>query len=345
MRIHTILNLSLLIVAVGFFQTAEGAQVHPKPDTVVQAVLVAPPNVPPPPTWNQPALVKVALEVTQRKGRLADGVEFEFWTFGGTVPAPMIRVREGDTVELQLTNAKDSQFTHSIDLHAVTGPGGGARNTQVGPGQEAIFRFQALRPGVYVYHCATSMIPMHVSHGLYGLIVVEPAGGFPRVDREFYVMQGDIYTEGTFGEKGLQESSVEKLLQEAPEYVVFNGAADSLTGERALKARVGETVRIFFGVGGPNLVSSFHAIGEIFDVVYPEGATEPTKRNVQTTLVPAGGATIVQFKLEVPGNYILVDHSLSRIHKGAVGILAVEGAENPSVYEVVKDPKGAPSGH
>jgi len=248
-------------------------------------------------------------------------------------------------VELELRNAKGSHVPHSIDLHAVTGPGGGAKVTQIKPGEDATFRFKALRPGVYVYHCATPMIPLHVANGMYGLIVVDPAGGLPTVDREFYVMQGDLYTKGPLGEKGLQQPSVEKLLAETPDYIVFNGAVGSLTGERALEAKVGERVRIFFGVGGPNVTSSFHMIGEIFDTVYPEASLSSQLRNVQTTLVPAGGAAVVEFQVEVPGTYLLVDHSLSRLHKGALGMLNVSGPENPEVFLPLKVSSSETDGH
>jgi nitrite reductase (NO-forming) len=291
-----------------------------------------------------PAEVKMTVEAKEVSAVLDDGVTYNFWTFDGTVPGPMLRARQGDTVELTLRNASDSTLTHSIDLHAVTGPGGGAKVTQVEPGKDATFRFQALNPGVYVYHCATPMIAHHVANGMYGLIVVEPPGGLPAVDREFYVMEGDFYLQGAKGAKGHREFSLEKMLAEQPDYVLFNGRVGALTKDGALKASTGETVRIFFGAGGPNLSSSFHVIGEVFDRVYPEGASEALT-NVQTTTVPAGGATMVEFKVDVPGSYILVDHSLARVEKGGAGILEVEGPEVPGVFEVVKPGSGADSGH
>jgi len=301
------------------------------------------PAVAPPVNRSEPALVKVELEAREVTAYLADGIAYTFWTYNGTVPGPMIRVRQGDTVELTLKNPPDSKATHSIDLHAVTGPGGGGKVTQVAPGESATFRFKALNPGVYVYHCATPMVAHHISSGMYGLIVVEPPGGLPKVDREFYVMQGDLYLAGNRDEKGLRSVSIEKLLDERPDYVVFNGRVGALTGDNALKAKVGETVRIFFGVGGPNLTSSFHVIGEIFDRVYPEGASEPVY-NVQTTMVPAGGAAIVEFKVDYPGTYTLVDHSLGRLEKGAAAQLVVEGPADPAIFEVVKGGQGS-GGH
>jgi nitrite reductase (NO-forming) len=292
-----------------------------------------PADLPGPVATTAPRAVKVELEAVELVGRLANETTYTYWTFNGKVPGPFVRVRAGDTVELAFKNHKDSRMIHSVDLHAVTGPGGGAVMTQTPPGEAKAFRFKALNPGLYVYHCATPMVANHISSGMYGLILVEPPGGLPKVDREFYVMQGELYTDRPFGQRGHDEFSVEKLLAERPEYLVFNGAVGALTAEYPMKAKVGETVRIFFGVGGPNATSSFHVIGEIFDRVYKEAAMgSPPATNVQTTMVPAGGAAIVEFKLEVPGRYILVDHSLSRLERGLAGFLIAEGDGNPDVF-------------
>jgi nitrite reductase (NO-forming) len=277
--------------------------------------------------------VKVELEAVELVGRLANETTYTYWTFNSKVPGPFLRIRQGDTVELTLKNDANSRMIHSIDLHAVTGPGGGAVMTQAPPGETKSFRFKALNPGLYVYHCATPMVANHISSGMYGLILVEPPGGLPKVDREFYVMQGELYTDRPFGQRGHDEFSVEKLLAERPEYLVFNGAVGSLTTEYPMKAKVGETVRIYFGVGGPNATSSFHVIGEIFDRVYGEASMgSPIMTNVQTTMVPAGGATIVEFKLDVPGRYILVDHALSRLERGLAGFLVVDGRDDPEIF-------------
>ncbi|HEY6103033.1 MAG TPA: copper-containing nitrite reductase [bacterium] len=276
----------------------------------------------------------VNLETREVKGVLAEGVEYVFWTFNGTVPGPMIRVRAGDDVELHLKNSPQSKQIHSIDLHAVNGPGGGATLTQAAPGKETAFRWKALNPGLYVYHCASPHIPTHIANGMYGLILVEPEGGLPTVDQEYYVMQGEFYTKGAFGEKGLQAYASEKGRIAQPEYVVFNGKVGALTAGASLSAKVGQTVRLFVGNGGPNLISSFHVIGEIFDRVYPEGAMgSPPNRNVQTTLIPAGGASIVEFALNVGGTFLLVDHSIFRIDRGAVGMLQVQGVGPKGVFE------------
>jgi nitrite reductase (NO-forming) len=298
----------------------------------ILAELTDAPYVPRPILRDRPAKVVVKIEVIETVKELADGVQYTFWTYGGNVPGKFIRVRQGDVVEFHLFNAASSKVPHNIDLHAVTGPGGGAKATFTAPGHETQFTFRAQNPGLYVYHCATAPVPMHIANGMYGLILVEPPGGLPPVDREYYVMQGDFYTAGKYREPGLQPFSMEKGIDENPTYVLFNGRDGALTGAGALHANVGETVRIYFGVGGPSLTSSFHVIGEIFDRVYPEGAMQPVT-DVQTTLVPAGGAAIVDFRVDVPGDYVLVDHSLFRaFNKGAIGILNVEGRAAPDVF-------------
>lgn len=297
------------------------------------AVLTDAPNVPPPLTRKHATKVVVHLEVKEVEGRLADGVKYTFWTFGGKVPGKFIRIREGDFVEFHLDNHPDNKMPHNIDLHAVTGPGGGAASSLTAPGHSSVFSFKALNPGLFVYHCATAPVAMHVANGMYGMILVEPKEGLRKVDHEYYVMQGDFYTKGANGEQGLQPFSMLKAIDEKPDYVVFNGSAGSLAGENALQAKKGETIRIFMGNGGPNLTSSFHLIGEIFNKVYQEGNTSTAAHNVQTTMIPAGGAALVEFKVDVPGTYILVDHSLTRaFNKGALGQLKVSGSEDKLVY-------------
>jgi nitrite reductase (NO-forming) len=298
----------------------------------IKAVLTSPPQVPPPTNRNHPAKVIVELEVTEVDMPIADGVTYTFWTFGGTVPGSFIRVRQGDTVEFHLKNHPSSKMPHNIDLHGVTGPGGGAASSFTAPGHRTQFTFKALNQGLYVYHCATAPVGMHVANGMYGLILVEPPEGLPPVDHEFYVMQGDFYTVGKYREKGHQAFDMQKAIDENATYVLFNGAETALTGPKALKARTNETIRMYVGNGGPNLVSSFHVIGEIFDKVQYEGGTR-FQENVQTTLIPAGGAATVEFHTEVPGNYVLVDHSIFRaFNKGALAVLEVTGEERPELY-------------
>ena len=397
------------------------------------------PHVPPFISRILPETVVVKFEAREFVGALADGKQYKFWSFNGTVPGPMIRVRLGDTVEFHLSNHAGSQFPHNIDIHAVNGPGGGAAVSLVAPGEEKIFRFKTLHPGLFIYHCASPIpsIPAHIANGMYGLILVEPKHGFPRVDHEFYVFESEFYTQNSereilpgpkkvekksvepekeeekiepvsgekeppiveenttgtgekegfldsfvstfFGDSSseqdkspvqedspssdepadsrqvsaagtgldesspmpekiyIQELSLEKGLKEQPDYVVFNGRQGALLGENALRVKVGEKVRIFFGNIGPNGISSFHIIGEIFDQVYLEGAVNGIiNRNVQTTLVPSAGTTIVEFIIDVPGDYLLVDHSIFRIDKGAIGLISATGDDNPEVFESIK---------
>lgn len=297
-----------------------------------EAILTSPPNVPPAITRKHNTKVVVKLDVIEQKGNISEGVEYTFWTFGGTVPGSFIRIKEGDLVEFHLRNHPTSKMPHNIDLHAVTGPGGGASASFTLPGHESVFSFKALNPGLYVYHCATAPVGMHIANGMYGLILVEPKKGLPKVDREYYVMQGDFYTKGKYGVQGYQPFDMEKAVEEHPTYVVFNGSTNAMTGDQALKANVGETVRLYVGNGGPNLISSFHVIGEIFDNVYRESGTM-LDHNIQTTLVPAGGASIVEFKVDVPGSLVMVDHSIFRaFNKGALGLIKVEGDENKDIY-------------
>ena len=297
-----------------------------------RAELTSAPEVPPPTRRSRPAHVVVDVEIKEVTLPIAGDTTYTFWTFGGHVPGQFIRVRQGDTVELHLKNAPDNKMPHNIDLHAVTGPGGGAPRTFTAPGHETEFTFQALRQGLYVYHCAAAPVGMHIANGMYGLILVEPPEGLPPADREFYVMQGDFYTAGGYHEKGLQPFDVQKAIDEKPTYVLFNGAEGALTGKNALHAKVGDKIRIFVGNGGPNLVSSFHVIGAIFDRVYREGGSS-IEQDVQTTVIPAGGASIVEFTVKVPGEYAMVDHSIFRaFNKGAVGQLVVDGPESPDVY-------------
>jgi nitrite reductase (NO-forming) len=298
----------------------------------IKAVLTSPPEVPPPTNRKVPAKVIVELEVIEKEMEIADGVKYTFWTFGGTVPGSFIRVRQGDTVEFHLKNHPDSKMPHNIDLHGVTGPGGGAASSFTAPGHRTQFTFKALNQGLYVYHCATAPVGMHVANGMYGLILVEPPQGLPPVDHEFYVMQGDFYTVGKYREKGVQPFDMQKAIDENPTYVLFNGSESALTGPNALKTKTGQHVRMFVGNGGPNLVSSFHVIGEIFDKVQYEGGTH-FQENVQTTLIPAGGAATVEFHTEVPGKYVLVDHSIFRaFNKGALALLEVTGEERKELY-------------
>ncbi len=302
----------------------------------MEAELTAPPFVPTPVGNRSAKKLIVNMEILEEVGTMTDGVTYVYWTFGGSVPGSFIRTRVGDEVEFTLSNHPDNKLPHNIDLHAVTGPGGGATSSFVAPGHEKMFSFKTLNPGLYVYHCATAPVGMHIANGMYGLILVEPEGGLPEVDKEYYIMQGDFYTKGENGAPGLQPFDMKKAVDEDADYVVFNGKVGALTGDNAITANVGETIRLYVGNGGPNLVSSFHVIGEIFDRVHIEGGSVINK-NVQTTLIPSGGAAIVEFKVDVPGTFILVDHSIFRaFNKGALGMLKVSGKEQKKLYSGVR---------
>ncbi|MGN6515243.1 MAG: copper-containing nitrite reductase [Rhizomicrobium sp.] len=302
-------------------------------DKGVVDIVRDPTDLPPPVGARGPRKIIVNFDTIEVTGQLADGATYRYWTFNGKVPGPFVRVRVGDIVDVHLKNDANSMMSHNVDFHAVQGPGGGAKATEAGPGETRGFEFRAEHPGLYVYHCAVSMAAQHISNGMYGLILVEPAGGLPKVDHEFYVMQGEIYTEAAFGGSGLQTQSYEKLMNETPDYYVFNGAVGALSTLKPLHAKAGETVRIFFGVGGPNKTSSFHAIGAVFDRVYNLGSfTSPPVHDVQTVSVPPGGATVVDMKLPVPGKFMLVDHALSRVERGLAGMIVVTGQPNADLF-------------
>ena len=306
----------------------------PRAATVATApdIVRDPTDLPGPLHSRPPQVVRVDLDTVELVGQLDDKTRYNYWTFNAKVPGPFLRVRVGDTVEVHLKNHDDSVMVHSVDFHAATGPGGGAMFTQTDPGQEKIVTFKALIPGLFVYHCATPSVPHHITNGMYGLILVEPEGGLPQVDREFYIMQGELYTAQPFGTQGDQEMDYEKLISERPEYFLFNGSVGALTNAHPLRARPGETARIFFGVGGPNFTSSFHVIGEIFDHVYAGASLgAPPLTGVQTVSVPPGGATVVDFKIDRPGRYTIVDHALSRLERGLVGALIVDGPMDDAI--------------
>ncbi|HEY4105054.1 MAG TPA: copper-containing nitrite reductase [Polyangiaceae bacterium] len=291
------------------------------------------PNVPPPIARTYSTRVILNIEVKEHTGSLADGVTYTYWTFGDETPGKFIRVREGDLVETHLSNHPDNTLAHNIDFHGATGPGGGGEASFVAPGHTTSFTWRAMRPGLFLYHCVAAPAGLHIANGMYGLILVEPKAGLPPADKEFYVAQGEFYTSGKFGAQGPQSFSLEKALHENPEYVVFNGHVGALMGDNALKAKVGESVRIYLGNAGPSLVSSFHIVGEIFDNVYGEGGILPNQHNVQTTAIPVGGSAMVEFTASIPGQYTLVDHSMFRaFNKGAMGELRISGKNNDMIF-------------
>jgi len=297
------------------------------------AAMATAPNVPPPIARTYPTRVILNVEIKEHTASLADGVTYTYWTFGDETPGKFLRVREGDLVETHLSNHPDNSLAHNIDFHGATGPGGGGEASFVAPGHTTTFTWKAMRPGLFLYHCVAAPAGLHIANGMYGLILVEPKGGMPPVDKEFYIAQGEFYTAGKFGAQGPQAFSMDKALREQPEYVVFNGHVGALMGDNALKAKVGESVRIYLGNAGPALTSSFHIVGEIFDNVYSEGGIVANQHNVQTTSIPVGGSSMVEFTATIPGEYTLVDHSMFRaFNKGAMGQLRITGKENDMIF-------------
>lgn len=334
---NTTLSLATLSLGAGLIQVPAQAEAKNTETTLtelpeIEAEITLAPQVPKPIERNYPAKVVVKLTALEKIMELMDGVQYKFWTFNGNVPAPFIRVREGDMVEVQLSNSASSMMSHSIDFHAAAAPMGGAIASETAPTRTGTFQFKALRSGIYLYHCGSQPVAVHLAKGMYGLVLVEPKEGLPKVDREFYIMQSEFYIKGRFGEPGLQPFSMSKAIDERPDYVLFNGKVGSMMDENALQAKTGEKIRLFIGNAGPNLVSSFHLIGAVFDNVYVEGGTL-LNHNVQTTLIPSGGATIVETQIDVPGTYVFMDHSIFRAaNKGTMGQIVVTGEQNPSIY-------------
>ena len=338
-----------LVLAFGFLYIAFGTGVravvaHAQSQTLhaenfaqktrVADIVRDPADLPPPIGDRAPAVVHVTLTAKELVGALdpASGTTYRYWTFNGKVPAPFIRARQGDTIEVTLQNDKGSQMVHSLDFHAAIGPGGGADLTQVPPGQSKTLTFQVNTPGLFVYHCGSPMIAQHIANGMYGLILVEPSGGMAHVDREYYIMQGEIYTTAPKGKAGLQQFSFENLMQENAQYYIFNGAVDSVVREYPLHANEGETVRIYFGNAGPNATSSLHMVGEIFTRYYALGSlSSPPLSGIQTTSIPPGAAAIVELKASMPGQFTMMDHAMSRMEKGDMAILQVKGPENTAL--------------
>ncbi|AEO56464.1 hypothetical protein MYCTH_2301452 [Thermothelomyces thermophilus ATCC 42464] len=310
---------------------------------VEEAILTTAPHVPPPITRDYPVLLRVSLTAYTKLIQLTNRYQYEQWTFNGTVPAPFIRARVGDVVDLTLTNRDATGNPHNIDCHAFTGPGGGSALTTAEEGETKAARFRLLRPGIYLYHCAAAPVPVHIANGMYGLMYVQPAvpgggEGLPHADREYYVMQSEFYHEPPeVGDDGRPSRTVEfsypNGLAEEPAVVVFNGRESAATRDAALRARTGENVRLFFGNAGPNLTSSLHVIGSCYRRAYRDGdVLGPPARFVSTVSVPPGGATILDMKMVVPGTYTLVDHAIFRLDKGAVGFLNVSGKPRPDIY-------------
>ena len=297
----------------------------------IQAQLLKAPNVPAPITRTQPATVVVNLEASEWVGPISDDNRYEFWGINEMVPAPMIRVMVGDTVEVKFKNKKDSKQSHNLDFHKATD---GAALVTAEPGKEAKLSFKATKQGLFVYQSSTEA-PYNIQHllsGMYGLILVEPAGGLKPVEKEFYVMQSEFYMKDGKKNDTLVFSNDKVKVADAS-YIVHNGHMTALV-KIPLRSRVGETTRWFFGNAGVNFDSSWHVIGEMLDRVWPAGdVAKAPLESIQSTLVQPSESTIGEFKGEMPGTFVSVDHSLFRTEKGALGLLKIDGPTNPSLFK------------
>lgn len=262
------------------------------------------------------------IPVTHDTIEIANGESYEGWTFGGTVPGPTIRVREGDLVRITLVN--ESPMGHSIDFHSARIPMNEAFRT-IPPGGEHAFEFVARDPGVYLVHCGTPPVLLHIMQGLYLPIIVDPEDGWGnQADKEFVIVQSEFYARD--GEGGVAQPDWERALATQPTHVVFNGRAFQYK-QRPLEAEVGDRVRFFVANAGPSLRSDFHVVGAVFDRVYPDGNPEHVLEHVQTWTVPAGGGAVFETVFEEgasgQGVYAFVTHAFSDAEKGAVGLVQV----------------------
>jgi len=319
-------------------------QLQPVADDEVNVAVA--PDVPAPAERSDPAIVDVAFEVVENVSAIdpASGTRHETWGYrlldgpDGLVvgtPGPVIRARVGDVLRFTITNPKSNHNPHNVDFHAVTGQGGGAEATTVAPGETRAIEARLLYPGFFLYHCAYGDVPAHISHGMFGGILVDPETPLPAAEHEWYVVQSEYY----LADDGAELADLDRaaLRDEVPTHVVFNGAVGALTDDNALQMRVGERSRIYFVNAGLNLISSFHPIGSHWDAVYPEAALlNAPLLGSQTTLVPAGGGTVVELVGQVPQTVVLVDHALSRaFDKGAIGHIVISGDDNAEIFEEV----------
>lgn len=319
----------------------EPATIGPAKPVDVDRIAADPRDVPAPITRTEPAVVPLEVETRELLAEVEPGVTFAYMTFDGRIPGPFIRTRVGDTVDLTIRNHPDNTMTHNVDFHACRGPGGGAGATTVAPGEERRLRFDVTYPGAFIYHCAVANVDYHISAGMFGIIMVEPEEGLPAVDHEFYLGQHELYTAGATGQAGHHEFDFAAMAMETPTYVLVNGEKYAIGPQKydEMRVRTDETVRIFYGVGGPNLLSSFHAIGSVWDEVYAQGAlANDPQRYVQTTPVLPGSTAVVTATFPVPGDYKLVDHALSRVaRKGALAVIHADGPENPEIFDPAPD--------
>jgi nitrite reductase (NO-forming) len=269
---------------------------------------------------------KVRLEMKHDTVTIAPGVRYAAWTFGGTVPGPVLHVRQGDAVDFTLVNR--ANIPHSMDFHAAEiAPS--KYYVNVMPGDSLHYRFVARVPGAFMYHCGTAPVAMHIANGMYGALIVDPATPRPRA-KEFVFVESEFYLTPKPAADGTRSLDWEKLLSLAPDHVVFNGRA-SQYATHPIDVAPDELLRIYLVNAGPNRISSFHVVGGIFERVFADGSSASPLVGVQTVNVPVGGGAIFEVRLREPGDYPFVTHAFADATKGAVGVLrALAPGQAPS---------------
>ena len=272
---------------------------------------------------------EIELVVTEREMTVAPGIVQTVWTFGDTVPGPVLRVKVGDTVRVTLVNPETNKLPHSIDFHASLVAWNDEMRS-INPGEELVYEFVAKYAGVFMYHCGTTPALHHIAQGMFGMIIVEPEGGLDPVEHEFAFVQNEWYMVEQAGFISLEEASA---AAPAPDAVVWNGVANQYA-EHPIRVPVGEEVRVFVLNAGPSIDSSFHVVGTIFHEVIKEGVhlTEGNEGNWGSQAVdlsPAQGA-IVEMRFDEDGMYPIVTHAFNFVGRGALGLFQA-GDGGPTV--------------
>jgi nitrite reductase (NO-forming) len=274
-------------------------------------------------------LVKVKMTLKDMVVEVAPGVKYNTWAFDGHgAPGPIVHVREGQTVEMTLVNG--GAIPHSIDFHAARiAPNVAFKD--VAPGESFTFRFKAGDPGVYMYHCGTKPVLAHISNGMYGAIVVDPAKPLPKADREYVLVASEWYLDSD-GISKPASLSMDKARAMEPDWTTFNGYANQYV-THPLIAKPGETTRFYVVAAGPTLDTSFHVVGTVFDRAWVNAdVTNPPQNGVQTVLVPAGGGGIFDVKIDEPGLYPFVSHAFAHVDLGQVGLLKVGNVDGSASH-------------
>jgi nitrite reductase (NO-forming) len=259
---------------------------------------------------------RLRLEMTHATIEIAPGKKYAAWTFSGRVPGPVLRVRQGDTVDFTLVN--EANIPHSMDFHAAEiAPS--KYYVNVMPGDSLHYRFVARVPGAFMYHCGTAPVAMHIANGMYGALIVDPATPRPKA-RELVFVQSEFYETAKPAADGTVSLDWQKLLGQAPDHIVFNGRA-SQYATHPIDVRPNELLRLYLVNAGPNRISSFHVVGGIFQRVFEDGSQANPLEGVQTVNVPVGGGSIFELRLRQPGDYPFVTHAFADATKGGVGVL------------------------